>query len=91
MSSSPAPRAASPSSAKLQFVLTKTDLVKDPRELARRWWHVNEEVQRLGPRAIKHVHMVSARTGAGVLAITKELQHLHAKPRKKARARNSAM
>ncbi|UPR04485.1 GTP-binding protein [Chloropicon primus] len=59
---------------KFQVVMNKTDACK-PSDLAKRWWHVNEEIKRL-PNAVHRIHMCSSRTGAGVQEITKELYHL---------------
>jgi len=59
---------------KFQVVMNKTDACK-PSDLAKRWWHVNEEIKRL-PGAVHRVHMCSSRTGAGVQEITKEIFHL---------------
>ena len=54
--------------------MNKTDAC-NPSDLAKRWWHVNEEIKRL-PNAVHRIHMCSSRTGAGVQEITKELYHL---------------
>ena len=62
------------SKVKFQVVLNKTDACRQD-ELAKRWWHVNEEITRL-PNAVHRIHMCSSRTGAGVHEITKELFHL---------------
>ena len=59
---------------KFQLVMNKTDACKDA-ELAKRWWHVNEEIRRL-PNAVHRIHMCSSRTGAGVQELTKEIFHL---------------
>ena len=54
--------------------MNKTDACK-PSDLAKRWWHVNEEIKRL-PNAVHRVHMCSCRTGAGVQEITREIYSL---------------
>ena len=59
---------------KFQVVMNKTDECK-PSDLAKRWWHVNEEVKRLS-NCVHRIHMCSSRTGAGMSEITKELYHL---------------
>lgn len=61
-------------------VMTKTDTMK-PAVLAKRWWHVNEEVARTkGAANIKgpfqRVHMLSSRTGAGVAELTREIYQI---------------
>lgn len=64
----------SKSKVKFQVVMNKTDACK-PSDLAKRWWHVNEEIKRL-PNAVHRVHMCSCRTGAGVQEITREIYSL---------------
>jgi len=60
-----------------QVVLSKADLLRK-EDLARRWWHVNEELKgRAG--YVREVHMVSAVTGAGMAALASDIYRSSAK------------